>query len=548
MDEDERYIELNFGTPSHTDRSNGSITALDQTSGSGSAKQSSHLDEDEQRERRTSIRAILADRSLSELDRRKSIQSLMDGRSNRNRGSFVSLASSKPNSRRGSRRASSGNIGAEATISPTVSRTGRNSLISRSNLVLLSEDNALSSIGDDETYGNNSSSTVDDILIASTMRKLNRRELVGRMSDLTNDDNFGNNNTAPTHNMNSPTNQNLGFGGAVCQPCSLNKPYHPLSMEMEKNRPKCTHYDRKCTIIAPCCKLAFGCRLCHDDQQEDGQYDDAAKMGEASLMDNEPHKIDRHAVEEIICRNCYTRQSSKTYVNFAVVFFRSPLLKQLFVWHNFLILLFFCLSCCQIRNNCINCDTRFGEYHCAICNLWMPEASKPYHCKDCGFCRVGGRDKFKHCDKCGMCIDSKLFEDHNCDAGRYRSDCPVCQEDLFSSRLASHEMPCGHVIHWHCFKELISYDSRCPVCKKTCDSHENMMSTWQSMATSIAIQPIPSEMAKLVTITCNDCESKEVNRWWHFIGIQCNSCKSFNTSVDSVQFTGKEAIEYMSNL
>lgn len=33
----------------------------------------------------------------------------------------------------------------------------------------------------------------------------------------------------------------------------------------ELSRPVCTHYERKCTMIAPCCGAAFGCRICHDD-------------------------------------------------------------------------------------------------------------------------------------------------------------------------------------------------------------------------------------------------------------------------------------------
>jgi hypothetical protein len=31
------------------------------------------------------------------------------------------------------------------------------------------------------------------------------------------------------------------------------------------NAPPCPHYDRKCTIISPCCGAPFGCRFCHDD-------------------------------------------------------------------------------------------------------------------------------------------------------------------------------------------------------------------------------------------------------------------------------------------
>jgi len=64
----------------------------------------------------------------------------------------------------------------------------------------------------------------------------------------------------------------------------------------------------------------------------------------------------------------------------------------------------------------------------------------------------------------------------------------VCQEDLFSSRDASHELPCGHAIHWHCFRQLAGHDSRCPICKKTAETHDRMRPTWDAMAMGIALQ------------------------------------------------------------
>jgi len=220
------------------------------------------------------------------------------------------------------------------------------------------------------------------------------------------------------------------------------------------------------------------------------------------------HNIDRFAISEVVCKECNTRQSSKT-------------------------------------NNCINCHTQFGEYHCSTCNLWMSADEKPYHCEDCGFCRIGGRENFRHCHDCGMCIAESIFDEHDCKEGRYKSSCPVCQEDLFTSRSLSHGMQCGHAIHWHCFQELIKHDSRCPICKKTCDSFLSMMYTWESMAVSVAMQPVPAELSRLVTIQCNDCEEVEKNRWWHVIGTQCKCCLSFNTNIVNVQATGHEARELM---
>ena len=144
-----------------------------------------------------------------------------------------------------------------------------------------------------------------------------------------------------------------------------------------------------------------------------------------------------------------------------------------------------------------------------------------------------------------MCIDVSLFGEHNCKVGRYMQNCPICQEDLFSSRSASHEMPCGHAIHWHCFRELAAHDSRCPVCKKTAETHARMAPTWNAMAMGIELQPVPPDLAKVVTIMCNDCEETHGDRAWHFLGVQCRSCSSFNTVVESIQMVGRTAHEYL---
>jgi len=332
------------------------------------------------------------------------------------------------------------------------------------------------------------------------------------------------------------------------------KEYSRRAIEMA---PKCTHYSRNCHIVSPCCGATFGCRICHDDcpvlpplleqktmpspicppvaaaparagvDEDDHKHNNTttatattgrkyqrilrtSSMPTSFPQDGPPehHNVDRFAIREIICRKCYTKQGSKT-------------------------------------NNCINCGIKFGEYHCAICNLWMNNEEKPYHCPDCGFCRVGGGENFRHCQDCGMCIDKQLFQDHNCKVGKYMSNCPVCQEDLFSSRDASHELPCGHAIHWHCFRELASHDSRCPMCKKTAETHERMKPTWDAMAMGIALQPVPPELAKVVTIKCNDCEIVAENRSWHFLGVRCKECESFNTVVERITLMGQEAHEFL---
>jgi hypothetical protein len=144
-------------------------------------------------------------------------------------------------------------------------------------------------------------------------------------------------------------------------------PMH-IAMRMEKSRPPCGHYERNCTIISPCCGLAFGCRICHDecpvlpmpfakrppppptspvnskaaalgDEQSSSPPADGETLPQERILnwqavekakhkqekrrsmpmsydeyigEETHHEIDRFAIAEIICRLCYTRQSSKT--------------------------------------------------------------------------------------------------------------------------------------------------------------------------------------------------------------------------------------------
>jgi uncharacterized CHY-type Zn-finger protein len=78
----------------------------------------------------------------------------------------------------------------------------------------------------------------------------------------------------------------------------------------------CVHYERNCNIVAPCCNRIYGCRICHDELSPPGHP-----------------PLDRFLIREVICKNCNTRQAA--------------------------------------TNQCVDCQTVFGEYHCGTCNLWM---------------------------------------------------------------------------------------------------------------------------------------------------------------------------------
>lgn len=46
-----------------------------------------------------------------------------------------------------------------------------------------------------------------------------------------------------------------------------------------------------------------------------------------------------------------------------------------------------------------------------------------------------------------------------------KANCPVCLEDIHTSRIVSHVPPCGHLIHRPCFHDLIKAGFyACPTC------------------------------------------------------------------------------------
>lgn len=452
----------------------------------------------QEQERRSSIQAIMRDPNLTAQERRKSIQSLMDGR------------------RRSS--AAPDNAGMAAAAAAAAAMDFDDSSM---------EDDDDEDDDNEEEEGGEDNGAIDAVVAQSAAGGGGGvvRNMVKKRPSFMKRTSTSEKSSKRRASLRESFNMDFAKLGV--------KNEEELSRKLEQSRPQCGHYERNCSMVSPCCGMVFGCRICHDDcpnlpppflLKSNGEAGEqqctpvpptspSAIHRSASLPPNfaeeeTHHTIDRFAVKEVICRECFTRQSSKT-------------------------------------NNCISCGIQFGSYHCSICNLWMSADEDPYHCLKCGFCRVGGRENFTHCDECGMCIDALLFDDHNCKSGKYMSNCPVCQEDLFSSRMASHEMPCGHAIHWHCFRDLTSHDTRCPVCKKTAETHDQMEPTWSAMAMGIALQPVPADMARVVDILCNDCEEKGTNQRWHFIGVQCLKCTSFNTTVERTVLFGQEAADYL---
>ena len=288
---------------------------------------------DEQKERRASIQAIMKDPGLAPQERRKSVQALMDGR---RRSSTASLGGA------------GGGMAAAAAAAAAAYGDSSDSDGSDTDADMRGSSSVASSSEGGGGVG------------AARSRRQKRSSLRNSFIDGVASMNTGSGGV-PDAGPASPamatrrrsSHQSSGSSYSV-DPASGHHLGSAIgsSRKMEKTRPHCDHYDRKCTIISPCCGLAFGCRICHDDcpvlpppifnQGGSGAADDGAggaaaaaggrdsgsglngggggkrRIGRSASMpsafseEETHHDIDRFAIREVICRACYTRQSSKT--------------------------------------------------------------------------------------------------------------------------------------------------------------------------------------------------------------------------------------------
>jgi len=250
-----------------------------------------------------------------------------------------------------------------------------------------------------------------------------------------------------------------------------------LSPLIDEDYSGCSHYKRRCKLVAPCCDQIFSCRFCHDD----------AVSG---------HVIDRRKVVQVVCGRCSYRQ--------------------------------------DVGPKCLNpdsCDVVFGSaYFCATCKLFDDEDKGQFHCDGCGICRVGGRENFVHCNTCGLCL--RRDHEHKCIKDTSHNNCPVCMEDIHNSRDAAHVPPCGHLLHQKCYSEMMKKGMySCPMCGQ---AMQNMSDVWARLDSEIEMTPMPREYAELYRgILCKDCNKKSTAKF-HIVGMKCgiDTCGSYNTAED----------------
>ena len=288
------------------------------SSNSDEENKSANCGNSQEKKRRSIIQAIMKDPGLTETERRRSIQSVMDGRRRSSgRGSSMAAAAAAVAAALGNEPDLSDDEISNTRASTSSTLSGASGSTHRSS----------------RTEGRNSFNSDDSVLLHSN----HKREL---QSSPINPYPFAKNHVQQTNNFDQDAIHNkvlasYGYGSKFILSHNAEK--------MECNRQQCNHYQRNCSMIAPCCGLLVSCRVCHDEMSEMPPplfekykcrtaedysltasqivVEEESKMNVANNSDNSMffvedeesnHKIDRFSVTEVVCRKCYTRQSSKS--------------------------------------------------------------------------------------------------------------------------------------------------------------------------------------------------------------------------------------------
>jgi hypothetical protein len=243
----------------------------------------------------------------------------------------------------------------------------------------------------------------------------------------------------------------------------------------------CPHYSRSCKLRHPTSGRLYTCRLCCEQTREMATKD-------------KDSPLDRYEVTEVLCMKCGALQPAGD-------------------------------KC--VNQECPSGGKPFARYSCNICHFYDDSSNKSiYHCPFCNVCRSGkglGLD-YRHCMRCNACVS--LTDDHHCIPQRLQGNCPICHESMFQSTEPLRGLKCGHVMHLSCFTNMRAHSYTCPLCKK---SAEDMTEYFALLDSAIRMQPMPPAYAATTSnIYCQDC-CKMGNVTYHFVGLKCQHCQSYNT-------------------
>ncbi|KAH0507107.1 RING finger and CHY zinc finger domain-containing protein 1 [Microtus ochrogaster] len=155
------------------------------------------------------------------------------------------------------------------------------------------------------------------------------------------------------------------------------------------------------------------------------------------------------------------------------------------------------------------------EHYDRGCLLKAPCCDKLYTCRLCHDNNEDHQlDRFQV--KEVQCINCERLQ--HCIENVSRQNCPICLEDIHTSRVVAHVLPCGHLLH---------RGYRCPLCMH---SALDMTRYWRQLDNEVAQTPMPSEYQNMsVEILCNDCNGRSTVQF-HILGMKCKICESYNTA------------------
>ncbi|XP_020624967.1 uncharacterized protein LOC110062415 isoform X3 [Orbicella faveolata] len=136
---------------------------------------------------------------------------------------------------------------------------------------------------------------------------------------------------------------------------------------------QCEHFQRRCSVRFPCCRVFYPCHRCHNGS------------GVCDARDKRANQA-----THIKCTNCGHREE----IN-------------------------------QGSQICSSCGTRMSEYFCFKCKHFTGVDKNPFHCDKCGICRID-RDRSFHCDVCNVCLDKRLEGKHKCRAVSQQDKHQIC--------------------------------------------------------------------------------------------------------------------------
>ncbi|KTF81997.1 hypothetical protein cypCar_00023212 [Cyprinus carpio] len=143
--------------------------------------------------------------------------------------------------------------------------------------------------------------------------------------------------------------------------------------------------------------------------------------------------------------------------------------------------------------------------------------------------RIGPREKYFHCTKCNLCLATDLKDNHKCVENVSRQNCPVCMEDIHTSRIGAHVLPCGHLLHKTCFEDMF----KTGICEVEQDNipPESLFKTLINKRRFWVREGALLIYFNFFKIICNDCQTR-CTVSFHVLGMKCSSCGSYNTAQD----------------